>query len=62
MGRRLLTTEQAVHAAGVKAGTLHQWSRRGHIRNYGDGYRALWDLAELDHRMRTKDRSRPRVA
>lgn len=51
MGRRLLTTEQAVQATGVKAGTLRQWANRGYLTNYGDGYRAMWDLTELDKRL-----------
>lgn len=62
MGRRLLTTDQAVRTCGVKAGTIRQWAQRGYIRNYGDTYRALWDMAELDHRLQQRQRPRPRVA
>jgi predicted site-specific integrase-resolvase len=60
--RRLLPTELAAKAAGVKPVTLHQWARRGYIRNYGDGYRAMWDMAELEARLRTRTAARPRVA
>lgn len=62
MTRRLLSTDLAARAAGVEPVTIRQWARRGHITNYGDSYRALWDMAELEARLRTRNTSRPRVA
>lgn len=61
MTRRLLPTDLAAKAAGVQPVTIHQWARRGYIRNYGDRYRALWDMTELEARLASRNQTRPRV-
>ncbi|MFJ4651895.1 transcriptional regulator [Nocardia sp. NPDC088792] len=45
--RRLVPTELAALAAGVKPETIRKWASRGKLTRYGRPGRAEYDLAEL---------------
>ncbi|WP_431881559.1 hypothetical protein [Micromonospora chalcea] len=51
MKRRLVDTEVAAMALGVRPGTIRVMAHRGQLTRYGTRQRALWDLDELLDRL-----------
>lgn len=47
MSDMYLTAEQAAIFAQVAKGTIHTWTRRGLISNYGTARQGWYSLAEL---------------
>lgn len=45
--RRLVPTELAALAAGVKKETIRKWASRGKLTRYGRPGRAEYDLSEI---------------
>ncbi|MBB5912170.1 hypothetical protein BJY24_001037 [Nocardia transvalensis] len=45
--RRLVPTELAALAAGVKQETIRKWASRGKLTRYGKPGRAEYDLCEI---------------
>ncbi|MEU0876058.1 hypothetical protein [Nocardia brasiliensis] len=45
--RRLVPTELAALAAGVKQETIRKWASRGKLTRYGRPGRAEYDLSEI---------------
>lgn len=46
-GSRLVPTELAALATGVREATVRKWASRGKITRYGGHARAMYDLDEL---------------
>lgn len=53
----LLTTAEACHALGISPWYLHQWVRRGALRQVKLGKRALFSIRELERFVEAQQQS-----